>query len=501
MEKTRIGIVGAGIGGLATAVRLAAAGFRTEVFEKNHTSGGKVGEIRDAGFRFDTGPSLFTLPQLLDELFETAGTPPEMRLKYYQLPEVCRYFFPDGKQLTVPSSPETFAGNAESSIREPSVNVLSYLRRAETLYDLTSGVFLFSPFQKLNKLLVKKNIRVALRLHQLRAFSTLHRYNRQSFLQSNMVQLFDRYATYNGSNPFRAPATLNIISHLEHNLGAWFPEGGMRKIAEALEQEATRLGVTFHFHTPVQEILVSRNTVTGLSTGAGIRPFDHVVSNADIFHTYQKLLPGSRLPRALGKQDISTSAIIFLWGVEGMHLELGMHNILFSDDYKREFDHLNQGDLLYKDPTVYIYISARENPDDAPSGCENWFVMVNAPADKGQYDPLNIKQVRDAVLQKIENRLGRNIQALIRTENINTPDALACQTNAFRGALYGMASNNMFSAFLRHPNFSRKIKNLWFAGGTVHPGGGIPLCLSSAKIVSELLMERILNIASSKSHP
>lgn len=494
MEKERVAVVGAGIGGLATAIRLVAKGYDVEVYEKSERGGGKIGEIREGSYRFDTGPSLFTLPQLLEELFDAAGTPQGNRLPYNSLSDVCQYFFSDGRSIKVPAEPGSFASLAEQQLDEPASGVAGYLTRAGKLYELTSAVFLFSPFQKLRSLFRKENLPVGLRLHKLKAHTTLHRHNRRSFKQKNTIQLFDRYATYNGSSPYKAPATLMMIAHLEHNLGAWFPGGGMRSIIRVLVQEAERLGVRFHYNTEVHEIIISNRLAIGVRTEEAKHYFDHVVSNADIFHTYKSLLPDCKLPRFLRGKELSTSAVIFYWGVNQTHPEMGLHNILFSEDYRMEFRHLYGKGSEYHDPTIYIYISSKENPSDAPEGGENWFVMVNAVPDYGQYNQTSIETIREIILQKIKKRLGADLQNHIVSENINTPMTLSENTNAHHGALYGTASNSMWSAFLRHPNFSRRIKNLWFTGGTVHPGGGIPLCLASASIVVDLIS------AQSKKH-
>ena len=489
MKKQKAGIVGAGIGGLATAIHLAANGYDVELFEQADKAGGKIGEIRHNGYRFDTGPSLFTLPELLEELYETAGTPPENRLKYLPLPHICKYLFADGAIINVPANPKAFASAAEEQLGEPASNITSYLTGAARLYDLAAEIFLFTPFQKLKYLFVKNNLPVGLRLHKLKAFTTLHKHNKRSFSKNNTIQIFDRYATYNGSSPYKAPATLKMIAHLEHNLGAFFPKGGMRSIVNSLKDEADRLGVRFHFNRKVEEIITEKRRVKGLKTSDGNFTCDHVVSNADIFHTYNNLLPGFSMPANLRKATLSSSAIIFYWCINRTYQDLELHNILFSEDYKAEFDSLGKNTCPFNDPSVYIYISSKANTSDAPEGGENWFVMINATPDEGQYVAEVISDVRQTVIRKINTILGIDIEPQIIHESTNTPSTLSDLTNSYKGALYGAASNSMWSAFLRHPNFSRRITNLWFAGGTVHPGGGIPLCLASARTVANLIQE------------
>jgi len=210
-----------------------------------------------------------------------------------------------------------------------------------------------------------------------------------------------------------------------------------------------------------------------------------VVSNMDIVGTYEKLLNGEKKPTKLLNQPKSSSALIFYWGIKKNFKQLDLHNILFSDDYKTEFNHIFKGASIYHDPTVYVNITSTKKPDDAPEGCQNWFTMINVPNDQGQDWDTLIAEAKLNILSKLSNQLGENIEPLIEVEEILDPRKIELKTSSAQGALYGNSSNNKFAAFLRHPNFSSSIKNLYFCGGSVHPGGGIPLCLLSAKIVDE----------------
>jgi len=217
------------------------------------------------------------------------------------------------------------------------------------------------------------------------------------------------------------------------------------------------------------------------------RNADIVVSNMDVFSTYKNLLPEKDWPKKTLAQEQSSSALIFYWGIAKTFPELDLHNILFADDYAGEFEKIFKTKTISEDPTVYINISSKCNPADAPSGCENWFVMINTPGDYGQDWDMIIRKVKKNIIKKINKVLNCDLESLIRTENILEPRLIQSKTQSHRGALYGTASNNKFAAFLRHSNFSKKIKNLYFCGGSVHPGGGIPLCLHSAQIVSDLV--------------
>jgi phytoene desaturase len=280
---------------------------------------------------------------------------------------------------------------------------------------------------------------------------------------------------------------MNIIPHLEYNIGAFFPDEGMYGITQSLVKLAEDVGVKFHYRSRVQQIMVGNDHITGLKVNDRVHSFDTVVSNMDVVNTYQQLLPGIKQPKRILNQPKSSSALIFYWGIKQSFPQLDLHNIFFSNDYKKEFTILFQEKSISDDPTVYINISSKYKPDDAPPGCENWFVMINVPNNSGQDWDLLIGQARQYVIRKLNRMLHTDIPALIECESILDPRTIESRTSSWQGALYGNSSNNRYAAFLRHANFSSSIKNLYFCGGSVHPGGGIPLCLLSAKITASLV--------------
>jgi phytoene desaturase len=280
-----------------------------------------------------------------------------------------------------------------------------------------------------------------------------------------------------------------MIPHLELGLGTYFPKGGMHRIPMSLYDLAVRKGVQFHFDKPVNEILVKNRKAIGVQVGNEQHFADWVVSNMDIFSTYKKLLPGQRHPERTLQQERSSSAVIFYWGIRRAFPELDLHNIFFSNHYREEFASIFDQKTLHEDPTVYINITSKEEASDAPDGCENWFVMINAPGDYGQDWNEMVAKARENIIRKLHRILGVDIGPLIEAEDVLTPPLIEQRTSSYRGALYGAASNSQFAAFLRHPNFTSNIKGLLFCGGSVHPGGGIPLCLLSAKITASLTVQ------------
>ena len=483
-------IVGAGIGGIGAAVRLAAKGYEVEVFEANAYAGGKLTEIMVGNYRFDAGPSLFTLPKLVDELFELCGKTPKEHFEYTRLDEFTRYFYDDGTQITAYSEPEKFAHEIETKTGEPAENVVRFLAKSKELYELTAHIFLYSSLHNLKTYLNTKAVTTFLKLYKIDSFRTMHKANESYFKDPRIVTLFNRFATYNGSNPFKAPATLNVIPHLEHNIGAFFPNKGMHAISQSLFDLAKSLGVKFHFNSKVSKINTLGKKTVGITINEKEINADIVVCNMDIVHAYRKLLPQLKEPSKITNQSKSSSAIIFYWGIKKTFSQLHLHNIFFSNDYKAEFDSIFNQQYLYHDPTVYINITSKLKADDAPEGCENWFVMINVPHNSGQNWNQMVQEARKNILKKLSNRLGENIEVLIEAEDVLDPVLIEERTSSHLGALYGSNSNNWYSAFLRHANFSSQVKDLYFCGGSVHPGGGIPLSLLSAKIVADLITEK-----------
>ncbi|GAB4402631.1 MAG: phytoene desaturase family protein [Microscillaceae bacterium] len=485
-------VIGAGIAGLAASIRLALKGLSVQVLEANAYPGGKLSEIEEKGYRFDAGPSLFTMPQYVDELFALAGKNPRDYFHYHRLPLLCKYFYEDGLVLEAHAEPEKFAQEVEAKMGEPAENILRFLQKSAEKYALTKEVFLQNSLHRLRNYFSKATGWGLLNFHKLDVFETMHAVNQRSFRDPRLVQFFDRYATYNGSNPYQTPGTMNIIPHLEFGIGAYFPQGGMYQITQSLVRLAQDLGVVFQLGCRVEEILYQGSKVDGVryrqpdGQEKTLRA-DCVVSNMDIVGTYRHLLPRLKAPQRLVSQPKSSSAIIFYWGVRQSFPALTLHNIFFSQDYQAEFASMFESQWIHPDPTVYLNISAKEAPEDAPPGCENWFVMVNAPNNAGQdWDKL-IAQVRRSVLKKLSRLLQTDLEALIEVEQVLDPRRIEQKTSSVQGALYGNSSNNRFAAFLRHANYSSRVKGLYFCGGSVHPGGGIPLSLLSAKIATDFI--------------
>ncbi len=487
-------IIGAGIAGIAAAVRLRCLGLEVEVFEANAYPGGKLAEITINGYRFDAGPSLFTLPEQVEELFQLAGKKTVDHFTYQQLATITHYFYPDGTRLTAHADLDRYVQEIEDKLGVSGQNVRDFLVDSRRKYELTAKVFLQSSLHKARTYFTKETARAVLHIGQLDLFSTMNAVNERRLQHPKLVQLFNRYATYNGSDPYQTPATLNIIPHLEHGIGAFFPTKGMYSITQSLFELAQDLGAKFHFNSPVERILVEergQNRATGVQVAGQRVGAEVVVCNMDVVNAYRKLMPHVRQPQKILNQPKSSSALIFYWGIARQFPELDLHNIFFSANYRDEFQHIFTARDIGPDPTVYVNITSKYKPDDAPPGGENWFVMINVPNNSGQDWETLISRARAHILAKLGRMLGTDLAPLIEAEGILDPRSIEAKTSSAQGALYGNSSNNRYAAFLRHANFSTQVKGLYFCGGSVHPGGGIPLSLLSARIVGGLVADEL----------
>jgi phytoene desaturase len=483
-------IIGSGVGGLATALRLKAQGLDVLVFENNSYPGGKLSSFNLGQYRFDAGPSLLTMPHYIDELFELFNENPKDYFNYKRKDISCKYFWEDKTVLNAYSDKNKFINEINKVLKVDKNIITKYLLKAKKKYDLTKNIFLEQSLHKIKTYISSDLIKGIFNLYIFQINKTLDTVNQDELKEPHLVQLFNRFATYNGSSPFKTPGMMTLIQHLEQEYGTFVSEKGMINISKSIFDLAKRNGVKFQFNKLVNEIVVKNNKVVGVKVNNTVIESDFVVSNMDIVPTYKKLLKKSYQPKKVLNQERSSSALIFYWGIKKTFKNLELHNILFSNNYKKEFDSIFELGTISDDPTVYINITSKDIVSDAPKESENWFVMINSPNDTGQDWNEIIKTVRKNTINKINRTLNIDIESFIEFEKVFSPKTIEKNTQSYLGSLYGSSSNNKISAFLRHPNFSKHIQNLYFCGGSVHPGGGIPLCLLSAKIVSELIKKQ-----------
>lgn len=489
--SNKVAVIGGGIGGLSAAIRLASKDWEVDLYEQNNLIGGKANIIEENGFRFDTGPSLITMPEVIRELFEFAGEDSNDYLTFCKLEILCRYFYKDGTILDAYQDINKFSLEIEAKTSEKKESLLKFQKYCADIYLTSADVFLFNEINILKLLFSFKALKSLFSLKKMDVFRTMDKAVRSFFKDEKIIQLFNRYATYTGSSPYKIPATLNQISYVENTLGGYYIEGGMYKLVSALEKLAVKKGVNILTDNKVDKILFRNTKITGLKVNGDELDYETIISNSDVMNTCKNLLRDFYQEKKMKYERLepSSSAIVFYWGVKIDSTELKIHNILFASDYKKEFDSIFEKKICSDDLTIYIYISSKLSSEDSPQGYENWFVMVNAPYDNGQNWDTELKAVRSNIIKTINERLRIDIDDKIVFEKFITPKDIMENTSSNRGSIYGISSNNKMAAFFRQENKSKDIDGLYFCGGSAHPGGGIPLVILSGKNAAELILK------------
>lgn len=482
-------VIGAGVGGLAAAARLATAGHNVTVFEQAQTVGGKLGRFERDGFRFDTGASLLTMPQVLRETFAETGYELEQVLELEPVNPIAGYRYPDGAVFDATTDLDDMAARLDDALLPGSGHDWrALMAHAERMWDAVERPFLRSPVIGARDLL-----RQSIRIRDLVAVSphrTLRDLGRRYCRDQRLGMLLERYATYTGSDPRRAPAALATIPYAEQTFGAWYIRGGLHRLAEALLERATERGATVHTGVEVAAVEVAGGKVDGVRLSDGrIVEADVVVANADAASVYTDLLVESApSDQRVRRTTPSLAGFVLLLGLRGRTPGLAHHTVLFSEDYDAEFDAIfgDEPEPLF-DPTIYV--SAPADPAVAPEDHEAWFVLVNAPrhgATGVDWDaPGMSERYADHLLDRLAVR-GLDVRDRIVFSETRSPADLERQTRAVGGAIYGSSSNGARAAFLRPANRS-PVPGLFLVGGSVHPGGGLPLVLLSARIVADLI--------------
>lgn len=483
-----IHIVGGGFGGLSAAISLAAHDYHVILYDKQDRLGGKANTRTIGAFRFDTGPSLLTLPYVFETLFAQAGRRLEDYIDLVPLSPITHYWFADHTHFASDIL-EKFIPTLTAHLKVTEQELRRYFSYAKRIWDLTHRVFLEQSLHRSSTYLSRQTLYSLMRIGSIDLMRTMNAAQESSFRDPRMVQLLNRYATYNGSDPYQAPATLNNISYVEHGLGGYGVANGIYGIIEGMERLARELGVEIHTNTEVTHI----DVCTGYIEIEGERiPASTVVSDVDVLTLYEQLLddPDAPLAKRYRRLPPSSSALVFYWGINRTFSELGVHNIFFSEDYRREFEQIHLLAKVPLEPTIYVNITSKITPTDAPVGQENWFVLINAPPHDGRDWTTELEETRMHVINHLSTVLGTNLEKHIVQESWWTPESIEQETGSYRGSLYGISSNTRMAALLRHPNFSRRHPGLYLCGGSVHPGGGMPLATLSGMIAAEALQAR-----------
>ncbi|HEX2489528.1 MAG TPA: phytoene desaturase family protein [Blastocatellia bacterium] len=478
-------IIGGGLGGLALALRLAARNWRVTVCEQGDSFGGKMNYWAERGFRFDTGPSLITMPWVFEDLFQAAGGSLQEHLTLEPVQPLCDYVYDDGARFTYSTSLPEWLQTVRQLEADDERGFLKFLELGSRLYEVSKETFLRRrpldwPSVKASAILRHLPIRYG--------WGNYHRAVTAHFKSPHLRQLYDRYPTYVGSSPYRSPATLAVIPYLEYAFGGWHVKGGLYRIVKSLVELAGRVGVELLTRAPVERIEHEQDRVRG------VRLIDHtriagdvVVMNGDASEA--PVLLGAERAARLPLSERSLSGLIFLLGVRRNLPQVRHHTVYFSADYRREFAELFDERRFPDDPTVYVSAPSRSDRSLAPAEGETLFVMANAPANDGE-DEWNEEKIAEA-RRRVFARLCRggfpDIETDVVVSDVWTPRRIARRYAMPGGAIYGSHSHGWRHAFLRPPNKDAHYQGLYYVGGSTHPGGGTPTVLLSAKITSELI--------------
>lgn len=484
----RVVVIGAGVGGLAAAARLAAQGHDVTVCEAAEVVGGKLGLLERDGFRFDTGPSLVTMPHVFRDLFEATGGWPD-GLTFKRLDPIARYRFADGTGFDAVDDLDRFCAHLEAWSPGSGTDWRSFTARAGRVWDASRVPFLESPLDGPGTL-----ARLALRRPQdLAAIApgrTLRDLGRR--LRDPRLRVFlDRYATYTGSDPRRAPAALAAVPFVEQAYGGWYVPGGLRRLGEAIHERALERGVRLFTGARVTRVTTSGGRADGVLLADGTRlPADVVVANADAAHVYGSLVDAPKAARRLARATPSLSGFVLMLAVRGRTPGLAHHTVLFPADYDAEFDAVF-GDPGRPVPDPTLYVSAPDDPAVRPAGHEAWFVLVNAPrhgTGRGACDwrSPGLAETYAKHLIDLLGERGLPVRDRLLWHEVLSPADLEQRTGAVGGSIYGTSSNGATAAFLRPANRS-PVPGLLLVGGSSHPGGGLPLVTLSAQIVAGLV--------------
>lgn len=481
-------VIGAGIGGIATAGRLARNGYQVTILEKNEQPGGRCNQIMRDGHRFDIGPTLFLMPEVFAETYAALGERMEDHLDLRRIDPTYRIHFDDGSQLALTANINAMQNQLEAIEPGSFGGFLRYLTEGNQHYKISLERFVGRNFYSLLDYFSLANLPLLFKLKALvKHYGNIGRY----FKSPRLKAAFTFQNMYLGLSPYEAPATYSLLQYTELADGVWFPMGGMYRIIESLTQIAEKLGARFIYQAAVKQITHEGNEVTGvvLEDGRVFRA-DIVVANADLPYVYHHLLDDNS--QKLDKKKYTCSAIMFYWGVDKVYPQLGHHNVFLAGDYKASFDRIFNDFTLPDEPSFYVHAPARTDPEAAPAGQDTLMVLVpvgHLDPNSSQDWPALQKRARTTVLAKLAEMGLTDLEQHLKFEVSYTPRDWQALYNLEKGSAFGLSHNFTQVGYLRPQNRHSRYHNLYFAGASTHPGTGLPIVLLSAKLATERILK------------
>ncbi len=483
-------IIGAGLGGIATAAHLARNGYHVTVLEKNAAPGGRCGQFTRDGHRFDTGATLFLMPEVFRQTYEALGERMEDHLDLRRIDPIYRIHFDDGKQIALTSDLNAMEAQLEQIEPGSFGGLLRYLEEGRRHYHLALGKFVNRNFLHIWDYFNPLNLKLIFDLKPfVRHYANIGHY----FHDPHLKAAFTFQNMYLGLNPFDAPATYSLLQYTELVGGVWYPTGGIYRVVQSLASIAEASGAEFVYGAQVKRINVEGDRAKGVVLADGIRiDADIVIANADLPYVYSELLPDTAEAHLIRRMKHTCSAIMFYWGVDKVYPQLSMHNIFLSGDYRSGFERIFRGHTLPDKPNFYVHAPSRTDPAAAPSGQDTLFVLVPVghidEAVEQDWGVLEAR-ARAAVLARLAVMGLSDLEEHLKFEVACTPRNWLELYNLDRGSAFGLSHNFMQIGYLRPHNRHGRYRNLYFVGSSTHPGTGLPMVLLSARLTTERVLQ------------
>ncbi len=495
----KIAVVGGGLAGCAAAVRLAHAGHQVTLYEKNTHLGGKMNLWQEGGYTFDMGPTIITKPDVIDRLFSDVGRRREDYLELVDLDPQWRAFFADGSRFDLYTSLTRMTAELKRFAPDELPNYLQFLTYSQRMNDIADRWFYWKSYGDIREMMTANPMNlqsagIAMRMDPL---TTLHQAVRKHFKDERLAQLFEHFVQYVGSSPFVAPAILCLIAWVQIGLGCWYPMGGTGQIAAALTRLCEEFGVDVRFNAPIARIDTDPQgkSITGVTPEEGaFTPYDVVIANSDIVRTLEDMLTGAEAKSYLHKREKqlepACSGIVLYLGCNRVWPELKHHDFFFSADSDAEFKDLYERKVPHEDPTCYLAVPSLTDPSVAPTGCTALYVLVHCPYITATFDwERETARYRDVIIDKLERNGLTGLRASIQVSHTVTPSDLERMYRVNRGAIYGVVTQRGLNSAFKTANRSDIIKGLYWAGGSVNPGPGVPMVLMSGQIAANCVLE------------
>ncbi|MBP8165095.1 MAG: phytoene desaturase [Anaerolineales bacterium] len=494
MQKQTALVIGAGIGGIATAARLAKNGYEVTVIEKEGTPGGRCNQIIRDGHRFDIGPTLFLMPEVWEETFSALGEKLSDHLDLRRIDPTYKVRFDDGLELELTSNIGDMQTQLEKVEKTAFTGFLNYIAEGSKHYKISLEKFVGRNFYSIFEYLSLGNLPL---IFQLKALGKHYKNTSRFFKDERLKAAFTFQNMYLGLSPYDAPATYSLLQYTELAEGVWYPMGGMYAGIQALTKIAEKLGVKFIYESPVKKLKVDGAKVTGVELQDGRElTADIFVGNADLPYIYDQLLPDRAAAKRLTEDKLYTcSTIMFYWGVDKEYPQIAHHNVFLGGDYKASFDQIFNDHTLPEVPSFYVHAPKRTDPAAGPAGQDTLYVLVpvgHLDARTHQDWDALVKRARQTVLDRLGKEMGvTDLEAHLKFEIVYQPKVWKERFNLVNGSAFGLSHNFWQVGYLRPHNRHKKYKNLYFAGASTHPGTGLPIVLLSARLTTERILKEV----------